>query len=418
MTRETYREGGGPMRVSREQAAGYGRWRKRSPDLVSPDMTTYTDTNPLHVVIAGGGVAALETMMALRHLAADRVQITLLAPERDYHYRPMAVAEPFSIAHARQIALVAIAADFDARHVCGALVAVEPDERRVVTSAGERIGYDALVIACGTRTRPAFDRVITVDDRSIGVTLRGLVQDVEEGYSHKIAFVAPTEAFWPLPLYELALQTANRARDMSATVDIRIVSPEAAPLALLGSEISDDAARLLREAQITFHGASFSELAGDTLTLRPSGTELRDYRVVAMPLLEGPRISGVPSDPHGFIAVTGYGEVRGLDGVYAAGDITASSIKHGGIAAQQADLVAATIARRAGADVEHRPLRPTIRGALMTGRETRFYEAELGDDGAHGSNATDVCPWDSSAKIAAKHLGPYLAHGDRYAVRA
>ncbi len=385
---------------------------------MSPGMTTYTDTNPLHVVIAGGGVAALETMMALRHLAEDRVRITLLAPERDYHYRPMAVAEAFSIAHARRVALVAIAADFDARHVRGALVAVEPDQHRIVTSAGERIHYDALVIACGTRTRPALHGAITVDDRSIGVTLRGLVQDVEEGYSHKIAFVAPAQAFWPLPLYELALQTANRARDMNATVDIRIVSPEAAPLALMGSGVADDVAKLLSDAQITFHGSSFSELTGGTLTLRPSGVELRDYRIVAMPLLEGPQISGVPSDPHGFIAVTGYGEVRGLDGVYAAGDVTASSIKHGGVAAQQADLVAATIARRAGAAVEHRPLRPTIRGALMTGRETRFLEAELGDDGARSSQVTDTCPWESPAKIAATHLGPYLAHGDRYAVRA
>jgi sulfide:quinone oxidoreductase len=380
-------------------------------------MTTYTDTNPLHVVIAGGGVAALETMMALRHLAADRVRITLLAPERDYHHRPMAVAEPFSIAHARHVALVAIAADFDAHHVRGALVAVEADEHRIVTSAGERIAYDALVIACGTRTRTAFDRAITVDDRSIGVTLRGLVQDVEEGYSHKIAFVAPAQAFWPLPLYELALQTANRARDMDATVDIRIVTPEAAPLALLGSGVADDVAELLSDAEITFHGSSFSELADGTLTLRPSGVELHGYRVVAMPLLEGLQITGVPSDPHGFIAVTSYGEVRGLDGVYAAGDVTASPIKHGGIAAQQADLVAATIARRAGAEVEHRPLRPTIRGALMTGRDTRFIEAELGDDGAHSSTVTDTCPWETPAKIAAKHLGPYLDHGDRYAVR-
>jgi len=70
-------------------------------------MTTHTGTDPMHVVIAGGGVAALETMMALRSLVADRVRITLLAPERDYHYRPMAVAEPFSIAHARHVALVA-----------------------------------------------------------------------------------------------------------------------------------------------------------------------------------------------------------------------------------------------------------------------------------------------------------------------
>ena len=212
-------------------------------------MTTYTDTNPLHVVIAGGGVAALETMMALRRLAGDRVQITLLAPERDYRYRPMAVAEPFSIAHARQIALVAIAADFDARHHRGALAAIEPDDKWVVTSDGERIPYDALVIACGTRARAAFDGAITVDDRSIGATLRGLVQDVEEGYAHKVAFVTPSAASWPLPLYELALQTANRAYDMDATVEICIVSPETAPLAALGAGVSEGLSELPRRGR-------------------------------------------------------------------------------------------------------------------------------------------------------------------------
>ncbi|MBA3748336.1 MAG: hypothetical protein H0W96_12725, partial [Solirubrobacterales bacterium] len=102
-------------------------------------MTTDTHTDPLHVVIAGGGVAALETMMALRSLAGDRVRITLLAPERDFRYRPTAVAEPFSIAHAREIALAGICLDFDACHVCDTLAAVESGARRVVTGGGELI---------------------------------------------------------------------------------------------------------------------------------------------------------------------------------------------------------------------------------------------------------------------------------------
>ena len=99
-------------------------------------MTTDTLHTPSNVLIAGGGVAALETMMALRELAGDRVRITLLAPERHFHYRPMAVAEPFTIAHARRIELAQIAAEFDADLVTGALAAVEPEEHRVVTRAG------------------------------------------------------------------------------------------------------------------------------------------------------------------------------------------------------------------------------------------------------------------------------------------
>jgi sulfide:quinone oxidoreductase len=135
-----------------------------------------------------------------------------------------------------------------------------------------------------------------------------------------------------------------------------------------------------------------------------------------MPVLEGPPIAGIPADPHGFIAVGSRGEVRGLTGVYAAGDITTSTIKHGGIAAQQADVVAATIARRAGAEVELEEPKWTIRGALMTGRATWFLEAELGDGAVLSSTVADVCPRESARKVVALHLGPYLEHGRRDAV--
>ncbi|MEA2183731.1 MAG: sulfide:quinone oxidoreductase [Solirubrobacteraceae bacterium] len=379
-------------------------------------MTTETYPQPLHVLIAGGGVAALEAMMALRALAGARVRITVLAPERDFHYRPMAVAEPFTIAHAWQAPLAAITADFDTRLITGTLDGVEPAEHYVTTREGERIAYDALVIACGTRVRPAFEGALTIDDRNLGGTLRGLVQDVEEGYTREIAFVAPAGAFWPLPLYELALLTAHRAYDMNVAVDISIVSPEAAPLTLFGSGISRELTRLLHDAGITFHGSSYAHLADGELTLQPSGNRLRPGRVVALPLLDGPQITGVPTDPHGFVPVLEYGEVRGLDDVYAAGDATSYPIKHGGIAAQQADVVATAIAARAGVAIEPQPLRPVIRGVLLTGEQTRYLEAELVGDAGFSSTVSDICPWDPPTKIVARHLGPYLAHADRHIV--
>lgn len=381
-------------------------------------MTTDTQQTPLNVLIAGGGVAALETMMALHELAGDRVRITLLAPDRHFHYRPMAVAEPFTIAHARQIELTALAAEFGAEVLTGAIVAVEPEARRVVTRAGTRIGYDVLVIASGTRARPSLDGAVTIDDRNLGGALRGLVQDVEEGYVTEIAFVAPPQAGWPLPLYELALMTAHRAYDMNVDVDISIVTPEGAPLAMFGAAISDELTRRLVRAGIAFHGSSQAELAHGELTLRPSGARTRPGRVVALPLLDGPQLRGVEADEHGFIPVSERGEVEGLQDVYAAGDATRYPIKHGGIAAQQADVVAATIAAKAGAGPLPAPLRPVLRGMLLTGEDTVFLEAELLGDGEARSTVSSVCPWDPPTKIAARHLGRYLADAGRAAVRA
>ena len=381
-------------------------------------MNADTSTRPFHVLIAGGGVAALEAMMALRELAADAVSITLLAPEREFRYRPMAVAEPFTIDRAQRYPLAPIAADFGAQLVRGALARVDTDARCITTTAGELIAYDALVIACGTHARPAFAGAITVDDRTLGDTVRGLVQDIEDGYTRKIAFVAPAQAFWPLPLYELALLTAQRAYDANATVDICIVSPEGAPLALFGRGISTELSRLLRDAGITFIGSSFARLENGELTLKPDGVVLRPDRVVALPLLEGPQITGMASDPHGFIPISEHGEACGQDGVYVAGDASAYPIKHGGVAAQLADVVAAAIAARAGVSVEQPPLRPVIRGVLMAGRQNRFFEAELLGDGGFSSTVSDDCPWDPPAKIAARHLSAYLAHGARQPINA
>ena len=85
--------------------------------------------NPLHVVIAGGGVAAVETLLALRELAGQRVEITLLSPERELIYRPVTVAEAFERGEARTFSLDEIVGyDRGDEPVWDSLERVEPDE--------------------------------------------------------------------------------------------------------------------------------------------------------------------------------------------------------------------------------------------------------------------------------------------------
>jgi NADH dehydrogenase FAD-containing subunit len=43
---------------------------------------------PHRVLIAGGGVAGLDALLALRALAGDRVALTLVSPAPDFVYRP------------------------------------------------------------------------------------------------------------------------------------------------------------------------------------------------------------------------------------------------------------------------------------------------------------------------------------------
>jgi sulfide:quinone oxidoreductase len=63
------------------------------------------------VLIAGGGVAGLETLLALQALAADRVDVTIVAPELRFSNRSMAVDQPFKRARLRGFRLELAAAE-------------------------------------------------------------------------------------------------------------------------------------------------------------------------------------------------------------------------------------------------------------------------------------------------------------------
>src|SRR3954465_1358435 len=158
--------------------------------------------DPLRVLVAGGGVAGLETLLALRDLAGERVACTLLTPEREFVYRPMAVAEPFARGRAQRVPIERIARDAGAELVHGELAAVEDATREAVTAAGERLSYDALVVAVGAGSEPPLPHVPSWTPESDAEVFGGLLRDIEEGYSKRVAFLVPVGVAWPLPAYE------------------------------------------------------------------------------------------------------------------------------------------------------------------------------------------------------------------------
>jgi sulfide:quinone oxidoreductase len=374
-----------------------------------------TDTALPRVLIAGGGVAALETLIALRDLAGDRVDITLVAPEEAFAYRPMTVAAPFSAGHANRYGLARIATEFDARLVHDAVASVDAKEQAIHTRDGERILYDHLVLATGARATPAYERAITFGEDVDEQALHGLLRDTEEGYVDRVAFVVPNGTTWALPLYELALMTARQAWSMGADrVRFLLVTSEERPLAIFGAAASEAVAELLESASIEFIGSAYTQVEHNRLIVDPGGRRIDVDRVVSLPRLKGRRIAGVPADAEGFIPVDTYGRVTGLPGVYAAGDGTAFAIKQGGLATQQADAVAETIAAAAGAPVEPQPFKPVLRGLLLTAGDDRFMRSGV----AGGQGEPEVAAhalWWPPAKIASRYLAPFLFGRDEVA---
>jgi len=378
-------------------------------------MTTETPhPDKLRVIIAGGGVAALETALALAQLAPERTDVTLIAPNAEFAYRPLAVREPFAYGQARRYPLRRIAGDAGAELLVDELGWIDPDKHTLHTETDKAIEYDALVLALGARACARYKHALTIDDHRLDETLHGLIKDIEGGYVHSLAFVAPGRMAWPLPLYELALMTAGRAYDMDVELATTIVSPEDSPLAIFGANASGAVAELLERAGIQSINSAYAEVPSPgEVVINPGDRRLRVDRVIALPELYGPCVRGIPLGEHGFIRVNPHGRVPGVGHIYAAGDATDFPIKHGGLGSQQADVVAQSIAALAGAPVTPEPFHPVIRGMLLTGERPRYLTARI--TGGHGfsSEVTDTPTWSPPSKIASEYLAPYLDELDR-----
>jgi sulfide:quinone oxidoreductase len=356
----------------------------------------------------------LETVLGLRELAGDRVSLTLLTPSEDFVYRPIAVVEPFLVQRRspRHLSLVEFAGDVGAKLTPGRLVAVDW-QRRLLSLEGSRqeLSYDALVIAVGARTRGLWPVALNLSGADVGVSLRGLVEDIDRGLVRSLAFVVPSQTTWPLPAYELALLMRERAHENGLDVQITIFTAEDAPVAAFGREASAGVATTLSAAGIDIlPGMSVEIPRAGEVSVHPGEASLRFDRVVAVPQLVGPAIDGLPSSADGFLPITPNAEVVGVERVYAAGDVTDFPVKQGGIAAEQADAAAGSIAALAGAPVQPHQIPTLCQGMLLCSRTGRYLylRADLSGGVARGSSIGQVPTSSPAAKIAARYLGPYL----------
>jgi sulfide:quinone oxidoreductase len=362
------------------------------------------------VLIVGGGVAALEAALALNARGQGLTRTTLLAPNSEFSYRPVRVGEPFGRPEARTYPLDAVATDLGLERIVDSLKWVDTTERVVRTEGGLKLGYDALLLAVGARTYPSLEHALTLDPARLDEQLHGVIQDVEGGSIHSIAFVIPSVYAWPLPIYELALMAERRAYEMNISLEVTLVTPEEAPLAIFGGASSDELRRLLARRGIAVLTSSHCMMhEPGRLTVYPANRPVVADLVIALPELNGPALPGIPRRAvNGFISTDRHGRVDGLERVFAAGDLTDFPIKHGGIAAQQADAAADSIAALAGADIVPQPFVPTIHGLLWGGDRPLYFRARV--TGAHGSASTVTTEplWTPPAKIHARYLGPYL----------
>jgi sulfide:quinone oxidoreductase len=368
---------------------------------------------PLRVVVAGGGVAAAELMLALKALAEDRVALELVTPSTKLAFRPAATGAPFELSRVDRYDLGALAHEVGAGLRRDTVEAVAPHARRIRLRRGVALEYDALVLALGARARAAIPGAVTFRDQRDAHLMAGLVEDLRTADARRVVFAAPSGVSWTLPLYELALLTASEIEKAGLPGETMLVTPEAAPLEAFGPAVSDHIATLLAERGVHRVRGVAHRVGRGRLTLT-SGEAVRADRVVAVPRLVGRRVAGVAADWNGFVATDDQGRVRRVADVFAAGDMTQFRVKQGGLATQQADVIAAVLAARAGAGVEIPPVRHVLRTRLLVPDGPLYLRAEL--DGAgrplpdvEGPQISKEALWWPPAKLFGRHLSPWMA---------
>jgi sulfide:quinone oxidoreductase len=357
-------------------------------------------------VVAGGGVAALEACLALRHrLDADDLDVTLLTPAERFDYRPLSVLEPFRGMSRWSLAFTKLAADQDLEIVQATLVGVAPQARTAATGSGRDLPYDVLLVATGGRAADAIHGALTFRGAREGHALRTILADAPPS----IAFAAPEGATWPLPLYELALMSAAQLRSDGAATKIALVTPEAAPLGIFGAGASELVTGLLARHDVELVTSASPVAAHEGALELADGRRVEAAHVIALPRIVGRRLEGLPRDHEDFIPIDDHCRVAGVEHVYAAGDVANFPFKHGGLAAQQADAAADGMLAELGLPIAPRPFDPVIEGVLLTGREPAYLRAALGEGAPEGADPRAYSLWWLPSKIVGRHLSPYLA---------
>jgi sulfide:quinone oxidoreductase len=370
-------------------------------------MPARPEGSPLRVVVAGAGVAGLETVVALRGLIGRRVAPTLVAPEEDFTVRALEVYEPFGVGHPQRYSLAELAADLDVEIVRDRVGRIDHAEHVVQLRSGAVVAYDVLVLAVGALAHPAYEHGACFERAHDPAALDEVIADLRAGLAERVAIVVPPGCTWTLPAYELALMTAAMVKPRELT----LVTPELEPLAAFGPPASAMARAELAAAGIELRAGVRAGVPHPTVVQVSDTTRLTFDRIVHLPLLSGPRCRGVPCDTDGFLLVDGAFHVRDADDVFAVGDATAGPYKQGGLAAQQADVVAEQIASRLGAEHAPRPYRPVMRGLMRTVAGPRYLRADP-PGGGISAEVSDVPLWWPASKVAARWLTPWLAARD------
>ena len=161
------------------------------------------------VVIVGGGAAALEAMLALRAFCGERVGIDMYAPREDFVMRPLAVVEAFGKGEVLKFELDDVVSDSGGTFYRHSVVAIDPDNRRIVLQDGDEVDYDFVIVATGTKSLWVVPGAMTFWGPGSQESVTEVLELMKSGENPRVVLTMPDPTGWPLPIYEFALYLAS-----------------------------------------------------------------------------------------------------------------------------------------------------------------------------------------------------------------
>ena len=263
------------------------------------------------VLILGGGYAGAYAALAAARARGDAsVGIALVSAEPDLVNRPR-LYEPEPGAHLRY-PLAPMLERIDVAFQVGRVTAIDVADRRVSLADGSTLGWDRLVIALGSQTvrpeLPGIERAFDVDSYDGALALARHLNTLPRGATVTIV----GSGFTGL---ELATEVAGRFKVILVErADVLAPSLGPGPREAIASALQD----LGVDVRL---GASIDRV-DDTTTVWCGG-------MVASPLT---RSLNADRDVLGRLVTEPSLAVRGLSGVYAAGDVACAMADDGHVA--------------------------------------------------------------------------------------
>lgn len=353
------------------------------------------------MAIIGGGVAALEAMLALNAISYSGADVHLFSPNSKFVLKPLAVASGFGRGGLLNFDLPKLAATAGATFHDSSVSEVITERQVIRLSDDSGFKYDYLIASQGTESLWCVPGAINYPGPAGNQAVTEALTTLRDREDAKVVVALPEGGTWPLPVYELALLIAA---ELGSGASLTIVTPEKSPLELFGKAATEKVSALLQEKNIETILETAPAEFRDGVLVATDGREVKADLAVAIPLLTGRRIPGLPYDRQGFIPVDDFGQIHEHSREFAAGDVTSFPIKFGSLAAEQADVAVAAIAAAAWGVAAPKPFKPVYRGTLVT--------AEGLVDLGPGAGSSELYAWDPAEKINGKFLTPFLKAAD------